>query len=190
MFLISSIFIVCISVGFLLLSMYYPISIKQKSENRFLFKIIVSIYLLDLVLISAIYVNSFSICWGFNMIIMALAFVVWALRDTEILQIGFPNNKNIDLEQNLTKKLQLYMLNGKWEDIVKGVDGISDKEDHDEKDFILMLLMKSYAYIKMNKLEEAMNILFSILDYEAIDDEIKESIKFQMELIQQTEFVA
>lgn len=190
MFLISSILIVCISVGFLLLSMYYPMSIKQKSENRFLFKIIIPIYLLDLILIAAMFINSESFFWGLNMTLMTLAFIVWVLKDTGILQIGFPNDNSIDLEQNLTKKLQLYMLNGKWEDIVKGVDDISDKEDHDEKDFILILLMKSYAYIKMNKLEEALNILFNILDYEAIDDEIKESIKFQMELIQQTELVA
>jgi hypothetical protein len=189
--LASKIFIGFISFFFLGLSIHHPV-LKDKQNGiplRHRFAII--LYFINLVWAVGGFFHTFSIYWGTASLIMMVAFVIWILRENQLLEVYFMAKFQRNFLEHSIESLYYQVLKEDWEKILNIFEGTDPKVlKSSRKQYHLFLLSKSYALIKLGRGEEAMEILFEVLDDEHIELEVKEGIKFQLTLLQNQTLIA
>jgi hypothetical protein len=189
--LASKIFIGFISLFFLFLSTYDPVLKLKGNETRLRDRIAIVLYFVNLVWAVGVFFHSFSIYWGVASVLLMLAFVIWILRENDILEVYFTAKFQRSVKKHSIEELYLNLLQENWEKILTVMGEVDPKIQESPKNHThLFLLSKSYALIKLNRADEAMAILFEILDDDQIELEIKEGIKFQLNLIQKQSLIA
>jgi hypothetical protein len=189
--LASKIFIGFISLFFLFLSIYDPGSKSRGNETRLLERIAIVFYFVNLMWAVGVFFHSFSIYWGFSAVLLMLTFVIWILRENDILEVYLTAKFQRSVKQQPIEELYLNLLQENWEKILTVMSEVDFEIQESSKNHThLFLLGKSYALIKLNRAEEAMSILFEILDGDQIELEIKEGIKYHLNLIQKQSLIA
>lgn len=182
---------VFVCFGFVGLSISYPISFNKNQKESVWEKVLFGVFLLNLLAVCVLFFQTFSTFWGVCASLLLVSFAIWILRENQIIEIRFNARYAKKLEFYPLERLHMYFLSEKWEKVPSMLDDLGGLHDPVlQKRTIFLLLSKSYAHIKMNQVEEAMDILFLLLDYDVIDWEVRETIQYQLEIIQKNVHVA
>ena len=183
--------ILVIAFLFIYFSIKHPLVKYRPFEEPKWFKLISSIYILGLIGTFVVFSHTFSLYWGGVSTLFVIPFVVWALKSINLNpKESFSENEGI-VDGYFIRYLFLCIVNERWNKVVKLSDNIINIiPEMEQNDRVWLLLIKSYAYIKAGKNEDAMDLLFSVLDYEDLDSSYKECIQFQFDLIEKSSMIA
>lgn len=183
--------LIAISLGFIYISIVFPVEKHRRIAIPLWFKILACVYVFSLKFTFIVFFYIFTPYWAILSIVMSVPFIFWALRVNNFIEINILPLKTEIIDIYFIRYLYLCLINERWDMIIDLVDNIFEIMPNIEKrGKIEILLIKSYAYIKLTKNEEAMDLLFSMLDIEKLDYRYKEAIKFQFDLIEKHSLVA
>ena len=189
--LVVKFILLMIALSYIYVSIKYPLLKFRQFGEPMWFKVIAGIYILNLVAIFIVFFYIFTSYWAILSTLMIIPYAVWGLRVNNLMQIKLlPETEGI-VDIYFIRYLFLSIMNERWNKVERIVNNIIKTiPEMDQNDRAWLLLIKSYSYIKSDKNEDAMDILFTVLDYEELASSYKECIRFQFYLIEKSTMVA